>query len=312
MEYILEDIARITFELQIIYSRLTLLEVSKDIEPNYEKDKKELLDALAILKEEEKEAYKPLKEDYMTAVSALEKFCKLENDNVSEKLYLCQKRIKNNLTQIVYETGIYEENEDFIDSYLEEEFYTHLFFDRNFSKEEMQTFIENVLPVINASISRHYISTINEDIKNPSNFNIKRLLINKKLDWIFEKGGSLEDEALANNFNILKMNLNEEISIPNIPESLKQEFINYEIKNKVFDMLSILAAFEDKEDVLEEIEWFKTYLLYLDEKAIENARLTILGYNFQNKEIKNILLRSITNANLLKRVHNQDSKSYSK
>ena len=176
----------------------------------------------------------------------------------------------------------------------------------------MQTFIENVLPVINASISRHYISTINEDIKNPSNFNIKRLLINKKLDWIFEKGGSLEDEALANNFNILKMNLNEEISIPNIPESLKQEFINYEIKNKVFDMLSILAAFEDKEDVLEEIEWFKTYLLYLDEKAIENARLTILGYNFQNKEIKNILLRSITNANLLKRVHNQDSKSYTK
>ena len=61
----LEEISRLSFEIQIIYSRLTLLEVSKDITENYEQEKKLLLDSLALLLEEEK---KPINHLKMTSI----------------------------------------------------------------------------------------------------------------------------------------------------------------------------------------------------------------------------------------------------
>ena len=53
----MENISRLSFEIQVIYSKLTLLEVSKDITEDYDKQKKDLLDQLAILIDEETEYY---------------------------------------------------------------------------------------------------------------------------------------------------------------------------------------------------------------------------------------------------------------
>ena len=300
-KYLLENITKITFTIMINYSRLALLEISKDISPDYEKKKKILLAAIALLKIEEEKIYEPLKEDYITAQSYLDYFNKRENDNVKEKFYLCQKRIKNNLKRIVFSNGLDEENEDFIESYLEEEFFTYLFFDREFSKDEMLTFIE-ILPIINNSLDHNFISNISEDINNPDNFDIRRLLINIKLNWIFETGGLLERDALNHNFDNLEFN--PELKIPNISDQLKTDFLNFEIKNKLYDIITIMAAVTDKDLVLGEIEWFKTYLFYLDSKSIEEINKRIKYYNFQNKDIQNTLLQFIEHIKNIQTIHN--------
>ena len=300
-KYLLEKITKVTFAIMNNYKKLAVLEINIDSSPNYEKKKKFLLAAITLLKIEEEKIYEPLKEDDITAQNLFEYFNNRENSNVNEEYYLCQIRIKNNLKRIVFSNGLDEDNEDFIETYLEEELLTYLFFDREFSEDELLTFIE-ILPIINDSLAHSFISIISRDINNPNNNDIKRLLINIKLNWIFETGGLLESNALNNNFDNLEFN--PELKIPNISDQLKTEFLNFEIKNKLYDIITIMAAVIDKDLVLGEIEWFKTYLFFLDSKSIEEISKRIKNYSFQNKDIQNTLLQFIENIKKIQTIHN--------
>ena len=94
---ILEQITEITFRIQIVYSNLTLLEVSKDITSDYNNKKKDLLDSLSLLLKEEENAYEPFENNYELVNKALEIFYKNIKFNVPEKIILIQKRIQEKL-----------------------------------------------------------------------------------------------------------------------------------------------------------------------------------------------------------------------
>ncbi len=288
-----EKISQITFDIKVAYSKLTLLEVSKDIEVNYNEDKKKLLDYLSIRLKDEEEAYEVFNSNE-EALYALEKIYKYENSKVPETYYLCQQRIKNKLKELVYKYGIEEQSDDFIESYLEDEFFTYLLFDRNFSDEEMYTFIKDVLPILNYSTDRHFLHNINNDINNPDNLDIRRLLINKKLDWLFEHNGIIEKEALEHGFDNYNISLSEDTKMP-INDDLKHDLINFEVKNKIYDNLVNLGAVDDIELVLPELEWVKTYLLYLNDKEIQELKDYVVNYNFQDRSIKDRVINIINN-----------------
>ena len=289
-QYLLNQIAQITLTLQTNYKRLIFLEINKDINPNYEQIKNYIITQIKQLKLQEDELYKPLEEDYPTAQNFLDYFYDNENYNVKEEYYLCQKRIKKKKKKIVFDSGISEENEEFIELFIEEELITYLSFDHEFTPDEMLIFIK-IFPTINEALSYNFYNNISTDINNPNNSNIRKLLIDIKFNWIFETGNTIENEAIEKGFN--NLDLNNEIKLPNISEQLKTAFFNFEIKNKLYDIITIMGSSTDKDLILSEIEWFKTYLFYLDPKSIEEINNRIKTYNFQNKDIQSILLQYI-------------------
>lgn len=302
---ILEQIAKITYQIQIIYIRLTLLEVSRDIEDNYVSLKKQYLEELFLLKEQEDEAYKPLEADYTIVTSAIEVMNRFQGRDVSEKMESCQKRIFNRLQSIAFNCGIAESSTDLMESFIEEEFFATLYLDKGYSKEELLKLIDSLYPKINKSIAYQYLGTLNIALDNHNNFDIRRLLLNLKFDYLFQKGDIIESDFLRHNFNSIPLSLNEELSRISIPEHLKQLYLDNKIKDIIiFTLLPILAAITDKEMGLEELIWFKTYILYLSKECLNDVKNTVSNYCFNYSEIKKLLLKTISDLDVIKKEHN--------
>ena len=306
----LEEISRLSFEIQIIYSRLTLLEVSKDITENYEQEKKLLLDSLALLLEEEKEAYKPLENDFYQTEYVQELLRKRFNDNVPPKYRLIQNRIFKKIESILNRQAIDLNDHDYLEVFLEEEFYSDLFLDKDFSMDDIAAVVRDLTIPIDDSLARHYVSTINEDIKNPSNFDIRRHLINTKFEFVYEHSGSIEQECLSQRFNNnLKVALSDETLLPGIDPSVKRKYFNEYLRNKLLDMLIVCGSCTELDMAVPEICWFKTYLLYLSDEELLNIKQRVIDYNFQDNEIKDALLKAINDIKLHKKIHNKNSQN---
>ena len=304
----MENISRLSFEIQVIYSKLTLLEVSKDITEDYDKQKKDLLDQLAILIDEETEYYAFFKEDFYLTEEALEFLRKGFKENVPEKYRLVQNRIIKKLESILLKGAIENEDEEYLEMFLEEEFFATLFLDKGYDMDTLIPLIDKLHLPIKESLNRHFVSTLNEDIKNPSNFDIRRILINTKLDFIYEESSQIEQECLSQGFDSLKINLSSETNLPDVDPKLKKDFFNKHLKDKLLDMLIVAGSCTEFEIALPEIIWFKTYLLYLDDTEIKDIEERLTDYTFQDQDIKEFLLKAIKDINLSKTVHNNSSK----
>ena len=289
---ILEQITEITFRIQIVYSNLTLLEVSKDITSDYNNKKKDLLDSLSLLLKEEENAYEPFENNYELVNKALEIFYKNIKFNVPEKIILIQKRIQEKLETIKSNIGLTYEIDEELESYLEQEYYTNLFFDENYS-------LTDLIPVIrffknfDYLLDTYYISLLNNSINEENDYH--RLLINAKLNYLFEAANDLEQNALNNGFDSITIN---NLNQNEIDQNLIERYIETNIIDKINDLLAIFSSATNIDMVISEIYSFKAYLLCLNTKQIKELKDKITNYNFQNKELKSIILDSINSIKL--------------
>lgn len=297
----LNEITEISFKIAIIYNGLILLEIFKDINDNYLSQKKTFLEQLQILLEDEKEAYSFFESDLYQVEELLEFLQRKQNQDVSEKERLVQNRILNKLKAIELQCAIESKDEDCL-----EEFYADLFLDSDISIADLISIIEGLTLPMEDSLNRHFVSTLNEAIKNPCNYTLRRHLISAKYDFIYEHSGSIEQECLTQGFNYnLKMDLREETALPEIDPKTKSDYLKKYIKNKLLDMLIVCGSCTELDMAIPEIAWFKTYLLYLSDSDVEEIKTRVSDYYFQNDEIKETLQKALKDINVLRAIHNK-------
>ena len=68
-------------------------------------------------------------------------------------------------------------------------------------------------------------------------------------------------------------------------------------------MLIVCGSCADLDMAISEIDWFKTYLLYLSDADVEEIKTKLDGHYFQNEEIKAILLKTVKDINILRTIH---------
>ncbi len=243
------------------------------------------------------------------AMDALNYLNNFDSIFITDDFRLCKNRLRNYLSNKLLKTALEIQDEEFIDDYLINEFITYITITRQFTKEEMIVLIENVLPKLNESLIKHFILTLNNDIKNETNYYNKKELLKLKYEFLLEKGKDVEISVLNNNLNA---SLNNDLSSINVDSSLKQELINFEVMNNLYNNVTILSSVTEKEIALEELIWFKTYILYIDENMLTTLKNYINDVNFQNNDIKLELIDNLNNVDKLKYMHNQDKKGYHK
>ena len=82
--------------------------------------------------------------------------------------------------------------------------------------------------------------------------------------------------------------------------------------NNLYNIIAILASSTEEDISLEELIWFKTYIVYLKPEMLAGIIEYIENYNFQMDIIKNKLIDYLNDIENIRLLHNQEPKSYQK
>lgn len=304
----IEAIFKIDLNIKKAYNKLMTIDLLDGKIERFNEAKNDILTILKKLFDYENSTIDFLV-DSDEAMDALNYLNNFDSIFITDDFRLCKNRLRNYLSNKLLKTALEIQDEEFIDDYLINEFITYITITRQFTKEEMIVLIENVLPKLNESLIKHFILTLNNDIKNETNYYNKKELLKLKYEFLLEKGKDVEISVLNNNLNV---SLNNDLSSINVDSSLKEELINFEVMNNLYNNVTILSSVTEKEIALEELIWFKTYILYIDENMLTTLKNYINDVNFQNNDIKLELIDNLNNVDKLKYMHNQDKKGYHK
>ncbi len=304
----IEAIFKIDLNIKKAYNKLMTIDLLDGKIERFNEAKNDILTILKKLFDYENSTIDFLV-DSDEAMDALNYLNNFDSIFITDDFRLCKNRLRNYLSNKLLKTALEIQDEEFIDDYLINEFITYITITRQFTKEEMIVLIENVLPKLNESLIKHFILTLNNDIKNETNYYNKKELLKLKYEFLLEKGKDVEISVLNNNLNA---SLNNDLSSINVDSSLKQELINFEVMNNLYNNVTILSSVTEKEIALEELIWFKTYILYIDENMLTTLKNYINDVNFQNNDVKLELIDNLNNVDKLKHMHNQDKKGYHK
>ena len=116
---------------------------------------------------------------------------------------------------------------------------------------------------------------------------------------IFENGCYLEEDLFSNSFMIHSLKL-DVLNLGDIDKWLMEQYLNNRISGELHIIIASLSSIENIEEKFDEFIWFKTYLLQLDEKALEEYKDLIDKTIFKSTYIKSLLTDAINNTNKLK------------
>ena len=304
----LEIMLKNTLNIQKVFDKLCSLEMIKDLSLNYDDIKTKLLVILKRLLDNENAALDFLK-DAEDIDDVLEVLYDEEDKCLSSISTPCLKRIRNYLSKLLLKRDIFLVDDEMLDEYLTNEFLTYVTIDRKFTRDEMLIFILQVLPNLNDSLIKHFMISIEEEIAKEKDYQQKRKLIKLKYNTLLAQGKGFEFEVLNNQ---LHGNIANELSMPNVQIHLKEDLINFEIMNNLYNIIVVLSSIEEEDLALEELIWFKTYLIYLNDNMLKLIRDYLTNRHFQNESIKNKLFTYLDDLNNTKKLHNQDYHNYQK
>lgn len=302
----LEMILRSTINIQKCFNKLSTLELLSDtFHIDYTDAKTKLLEVLKNLLDYENSGY-----DFLEEAEDIEETLEfLDEHDLKNVNQSCLNRMQNYLSDSLLRKVITSYDDDSINEYISNEFLTYITINRQFTTDEMRTFITELLPTLNKSLIRHFMININNEIKKETNFKRKRKITDLKYNVLFEQGKGLELDVINNN---LTGNIENEIKFSNIEPSLKNDLLTFEVMNNLYNNIIILSSCLEEDISLEEFIWFKTYTLYLNENMINALIEYIENYNFQNETIKYKLIEYLNNINDYKKLNNQEGKSFQK
>ena len=285
----LEKCSRLAYYIEITYTRLSLLEVSKNMISDYNKQKEDLINTLKSYIKAEDKAYEYFN-DYQLVSTALELFYKRISFKVSNRLLLVQKRIIKKLEAKVLETGLEEKPENFFESYLEIPFYTHLVYDEGYDFDDLEPIIRT-MPIVNDAMSRRFIKNLNHQLYNCPDYEIySKNLINIKFDFIYENSGDLEKDAINNNFDSITLSNIQDKKDSHISVDALNKIISSYVLEFITDTIVVCGSSTELDMVLDDMLWFKTYLYFLDDEDFIKIKIKVSDYPFQKKTIKTVLL----------------------
>jgi len=302
----LNKIAKITFKIAAVYLRLFYLELFKDGLSDYEKQKKDLIDTLVLLKGDEDDLYSYFEENSPYIFEALSLFDGAAIYVVDKIQSLCQYRMINRLSSIALKYGMAEHDEDMLDEYRSKEFFINLK-QYGYEEDDLFDFIERFFPVMNKSQIVHYIATLDNEMINSTPSLYFRYL-HLKFDKIFENGVFLEDEMIQSDFKSNNLKLHEELNISDVDSELIKQYLDSKMPEDIILTMPLLSSFDDIKEGLDELLWFKTYLVYIDDCNLKSIRDMVTSANYKSPTIKNMLLEAIDNIDKLRGLHNRDSK----
>lgn len=302
----LEMILKSTANIQKCLNKLSSLELLSDtFHIDYSEAKSKLLEVLNNILDYENSGY-----DFLEEAEDIEETLEfLDEHDLNQVNQPCLNRMQNYLSNSLLKKVVTNYDDDTINDYISNEFLTYITINRQFTTDEMRTFITELLPTLNKSLIKHFMINMNNEIKKETNFKRKRKLTDLKYNILFEQGKGLELDVINNN---LTGNIENEIKLSNIEPTLKNDLLVFEIMNNLYNNIVILSSCLEEDISLEELVWFKTYSLYLNNDMLKSLTEYIANYNFQNETIKNKLIDYLNNINDYKKLHNQESKSYQK
>ena len=285
----LNEIARVTFKIYNLYNNLIILENTKDT--NISDERKTLLEELHFFIERENELYAYFEDNASSIVDILYFFdvnALLYNNQNSSSNLLCQNRITNRLLKIDASCRTKMQDYDRLDKYID---------NINYKNEELFNFNRNIIPLINKLLIKMYIKVLERELlKSDTN----RLLdLQQIYNIIFENGCYLEEDLFSNSFMIHSLKL-DVLNLGDIDKWLMEQYLNNRISGELHIIIASLSSIENIEEKFDEFIWFKTYLLQLDEKALEEYKVLIDKTIFKSTYIKSLLTDAINNTNKLK------------
>ena len=306
LKNILDEIARITFEIYEVYNQIIYTVVNKDYLIDYEDRIKDLTAKLALLRIDEDKEYS-LIEDSIASISLLLNYLlKNENNKMDEKARLCFMRIKNNFNLLMLFRP-YEELKIGIEAFNNDP--KHLFLiDSGITEEDAIEFARKFKFSFEKSISHRYITFVNEMIKKESNLSEKTKLLKIKFDSVFVYGNEVEEDLMENYFERLKNNLSEEIENSfGLDQRLKKHYLNMAALLSVYKNVNKLNKLMPSISATKLIIEFKVFILYLDDYNLEELKNNIEKLKFASEAIRSLLIQAIDSNEISKKLHNSDS-----
>lgn len=303
---LLDEIARITFQIYSAYNHIIYTEVNEEYLDDYDDRINMLNNKLANLRIEEDKLY-ALIEDNPGAVAVLINYLNQnENDKMNDEARLCFMRIKNNLEILLYlspidilKVGINVFKND----------PKHIFLINNgVDEDDAIEFAGKFRFSFEKSTSFRYVTFVNYMIGTAKNLKEKAALLKMKFELAFTSGNEVEEELMSHHFKTVKNNLSEEIQNNyGIDPLLKRDYLNMIAMERILHNLSFLSSLVPSISATKLLIEFKTLILYLDNTNIENLKKIIKSLLFNSEIIKMLLLEAISLNEDNKKMHDTDS-----
>lgn len=301
----LEQIEKITSNIQKIYVALMCLYMNKDFMLDYDDQITGLVNALTAFKIEEDNAYELFNNNLLYTASA-GLIINKKKEQASKESKLCLERIFNRLRIIC------DKMPDFIGFTNElgsPSLNYQLLLKQGASNEEASYFVQNYEIMMNNFTARHFAIFAQEEANSTKIPSEIAKYLKLMLDSIFTLGDAVEDEFIASRFTTLKKTLSDEIkSTFGISENAKNMYMNLEGLSDANELLLSLFQAVPSFETTKSVIAFKVIILYLDNEYLETIKNTICSANFKVPIISDLLIQAIDNIEKLRAKHNSDIK----
>lgn len=301
---LLDEIARITFDIKAEYDRLPYLLTNKDYISNYENEIDKVIARLVELRIEEDKAYSLLENNLLFISQLVNYLERRRNDNMDETAGLCFNRIKNNLHLLMFLEPI--EEHDFTKAVFMQDRKFQFLINNGIEPDAATLFTRKFTFAFETSVAYHLQITIEEEFKK-ANVKERAELLKLKLDSSFIVGNELEEEFFNTRFEPIKHSLSESISNSfGIDPKIKNDYLDILALTIIHKKLFLLASLNPCPDATKLLFEFKTYILYISKDNLNVLKNNILKMQFASNTIQSLLIQAIDSAEKRKKLHNGD------
>ena len=306
---LLDEIARITFDIKAEYDRLPYLLTNKDYISNYENEIDKVIARLVELRIAEDKAYSLLENNFLFISQLVNYLERRRNDNMDETARLCFNRIKNNLHLLMFLEPI--EEHDFTKAVFMQDQKFQFLTSNGIDPQDAIIFTRKFTFLFETSVAYHFQMTLEEQAKN-ANTKEKAELLKIKLDSAFMTGNELEENFFTTKFETVKSSLNDSVANSfGIDPKIKDGYLDILAFIIIQNKLILLSQLNPCSDTTKLIFEFKTYILYISKTNLNTLKNIILNMQFTSNIIQSLLIQAIDSAEKRKRLHNGELPSKS-